>query len=361
QSFVSVENQVSDLKIALEIITAVVLFISLLILWFGEHALKPLSKLTMLAHEITKRGLKKEDKTILPKFFMSREDEISHLSQEFHRMATALLEREKTVEAQKHRLEEQNRLLKEMGELSKLAAIGKMSAQVAHEIRNPLHSIGLEAEMAFDVANQLNNLTLKQSLQSILNAVDRLKKITENYLKFSKLSIGQKSKINIIEVFENVLASYAPLCEDQKIKIGWEVLNKTPLYIYGDNELMELVFGNLFKNSLQVLEGLNEGQIFWKLFDLESGRICVQIEDSGPGISPDISEKLFQPFVTTRTQGTGLGLSFVKKVILEHGGTIELTKPRHLKGACFEILLPGYESVSTEVHHESTVSKNFIS
>ncbi|MBI3534793.1 MAG: hypothetical protein HY072_04830 [Deltaproteobacteria bacterium] len=361
QSFVSVENQVSDLKIALEIITAVVLLISLLILWFGEHALKPLSQLTMLAHEITKRGLKKEDKAILPKFFMSREDEVSHLSQEFHRMATALLEREKTVEAQKHRLEEQNRLLKEMGELSKLAAIGKMSAQVAHEIRNPLHSIGLEAEMAFDVANQLNNLTLKQSLQSILNAVDRLKKITENYLKFSKLSIGQKLKINIIEVFENVLASYAPLCEDQKIKIGWEVLNKTPLYIYGDNELMELVFGNLFKNALQVLEGLSEGQIFWKLFDLESGRICVQIEDSGPGISPDISDKLFQPFVTTRMQGTGLGLSFVKKVILEHGGTIELTKPRHLKGACFEILLPGYESVSTEVLHESTVSKNFIS
>ena len=80
--------------------------------------------------------------------------------------------------------------------------------------------------------------------------------------------------------------------------------------------------------------------ILWKMGSAESGRVWIRIEDNGPGIPPEIRSRLFTPFLTTRAQGTGLGLSFVKKVIEEHGGTIHCVDRLLGPGACFEIIFP---------------------
>ncbi len=351
RNFSQAESKVSQLRTGLEVVLGVVILLSLVLFWLGERALRPLRELTLLARQIAERGLRKEDKTNLPSFFISREDEVSKLAQEFHHMATALLEREKVVEAQKHRLEEQNRLLKEMGELSKLAAIGKMSAQVAHEIRNPLHSIGLEAEMALEMVTPLKNHELKHSLQSILNGVERLEKITENYLKLSKLSVGKKTEANLAIILEKILAAYSPDCENQKVKVNWSLQGNSRFIVWGDEDLLELVFGNLLKNSLQALENRSEPQVSLTLGSLETGRVWFRIEDNGPGVDPQVVEKLFQPFVSTKAQGTGLGLSFVMRVLLEHGGGIEYTQSKKQGGACFEVFLPAYDC---EVKNEVT-------
>ncbi len=341
QTFSHAEARVSELRIGLEIILAVVVSFSLFLLWLGEMALRPLGQLTQLAREITQRGLRKEDKTRFPGVVLTRQDEVSQLAREFHHMATALLEREKIVETQKDRLQEQNRLLKEMEELNKLAAIGKMSAQVAHEIRNPLHSIGLEAEMALETATKIKEPALKQSLKSILLSVDRLEKITENYLKFSRLSMGEKREVDLGEVLESVLAAYGSVCETQKIRVHWARSENANLKVWGDPDLLEHALSNLFQNAFQALEGVNEPTITWSLGSMETGRVWVRIEDNGPGVAPEIREKLFTPFMTTRAQGTGLGLSFVKRVVEENGGEIEYKKIE--KGACFEMIFRNYD------------------
>src|SRR3954471_7630553 len=129
-----------------------------------------------------------------------------------------------------------------------------MSAQVAHEVRNPLHSIGLEAEMAAELAAQSGNPQLKQSLQSILGSVDRLEKITENYLKLSRLSAGRKTPVDLGEVLESVLATYTPTCEAQGVSVDWTREPGADLMIHGDRDLLEQVFGNLLRNALQALE-----------------------------------------------------------------------------------------------------------
>ena len=359
-TFTVAQSRVSELRTGLEGILLVVVSLSLLLLWLGERALRPLGELTRLAREITRRGLKKEDKTLLPKITMSRNDEVSQLAREFYNMATALLEREKVVETQKKSLEDQNRLLREMGELQirleraeHLAAVGRMSAQVAHEVRNPLHSIGLEAEMAADQAAKIGHLSLKQSLQSILASVDRLEKITENYLKLSRLSAGEKSFFNLGDALESVLATYAPAFQEQGVAVEWSRRPGAVLNVMGDRDLIEQGLGNLFRNALQALLDQPDPRVTFTLGDTESGRVWLRIEDNGPGIAPEIREKLFTPYLTTRAQGTGLGLSFIKKILEDHGGTISWIASS--QGACFEVLLPMAEMVAAEISQESTL------
>lgn len=477
QNFSLAESRVIELRTGLELILLAVVSLSLLLLWLGERALRPLNELTRLAREITRRGLKKGDKSLFPEIPLQRNDEVSALAREFYHMATALLEREKTVEAQKHRLLEQNSLLRSLGELNEnvlnsiegilivtdlegritqcnpvterwlqapaemirgkhyaewskiravlelypeadmwletliakvpsgrcslrpsqltsaldgnealkalegriygghlmplrteggeaggaiwvlddlteemdlqerlrraenMAAVGRMSAQVAHEVRNPLHSIGLEAEMAAEMAHKLGNVSLKQSLQSILGSVDRLEKITDNYLKLSKLSTGEKKRVNLGEIVETVLATYAPVCEAQRVQVDWRREERADLYIWGDGDLLEQALGNLFRNSLQALEACSGAKkIDIVMGNTEGGRVWMRIQDNGQGIPAEVRSRLFVPFVTTKAQGTGLGLSFVKRVIEEHVGTLDLVDGK--PGACFEIGIP---------------------
>ena len=476
KTFSLAQARIVDLRTGLEVILGVVVALSLLMLWFGERALRPLAEVTHLVREIATRGLRKEDKGLLPDMPLSRNDEVSQ------RMAAVLLEREKMVETQKAQLREQNRLLRTMGKLNEnvlhsihsvllvtdlnaqitqcnpvgvswlqagelegqkdravvgssllswarmkafakagaplwiqaaeqdekssgpaglmkriepleldnrvyggqimslrddlgmphgaivvfddltqelelqeklhraenLAAIGRMSAQVAHEVRNPLHSIGLEAEMAAEMAAKSGDIAVKQSLQSILASVDRLEKITENYLKLSRLSAGEKRVVDMGDVLETVLATYASGCEAQGIRVDWHREGLADLRVLGDPDLLEQALGNLLRNSMQALELFKSSgkpaptwtpSIRLALGSAESGRVWLKVEDNGPGISPEILPKLFTPFVTTRSQGTGLGLSFVKKVFEDHGGRIEYRSAEG-HGACFEIILP---------------------
>lgn len=461
RSFARADGRVRELRTGLEVILIVVFFLSVTLLWLGERALRPLSELTSLARKISQRGLKKEDKSRLPQFSLTRSDEVSQLAREFHNMATTLLEREKTVEHQKTRLEQNNVLLREMGAMNEnilrsiqsvlividgdgkvaqcnpqasrwlnqplekvigshfsdwdpirsfiperpdlssgvirlnskevagriyggqllpltqsssnpdqkksthdgmilvledltdqtelqnrlrlaenLATVGRMSAQVAHEVRNPLHSIGLEAEMALEMASKHKDSDLKLAIQSILAAVDRLDTITENYLKLTRPSAGERAEVNLGDVLQGVIATYGPLAEKAGIRVDWQLEKGSALQLIGDRDLLEQAFGNLMKNAIQAFpnDWSSPKEIRWKIGLAETDRIWIEIEDTGPGIDDSIRDRLFSPFVTTKAQGTGLGLPFIRKVMEQHGGKITVLDNR--KGACFQILLP---------------------
>ena len=189
----------------------------------------------------------------------------------------------------------------------------------------------------------------QQSLQSILMAVDRLEKITENYLRLSKLSTGKKEVFDLGDSIESVLATYAPECEKARISVDWKRESSGTLQVHGDRDLLEQALGNLFRNAMQALQNSNTDRspaINWRFGGLESGALFVCIEDNGPGIPKDIRPRLFTPFVTSRAEGTGLGLSFVKKVIEDHGGKIECKVTQI--GAKFEIVLPSFAPDATK-------------
>jgi signal transduction histidine kinase len=250
-------------------------------------------------------------------------------------------------------LTEDLRLQERLKHAETLATLGRLSAQVAHEVRNPLHSIGLEAEMASEILNQEqpqrlweSKSLLRSSLQSIQFSVERLDQITENYLKLSKLSQGESKSYQLSHVIEVVLATYANQIEKDKVQLEWTYPNKEPA-LKGDPALMEQAIGNLIRNSLQALETVTseERRMQLQVMALENGMLALKISDDGPGIPEALLSKLFSPFLTTKAQGTGLGLSFVKKVIEDQGGQIVYV-PKHPKGACFEIKLPIQEKES---------------
>lgn len=353
------QSSVAQLRTGLELIFAVVVGLSLLMLWVGERALRPLDELTRLVRSITERGLQRGDKEALPEIAMHRDDEVSALAREFHRMATQLLEWEKVMDGQKRSLVDQNLLLKEKVELQEklkeiehLAAVGRLSAQVAHEVRNPLHAIGLEAELALESAT---GSSVRSALQAILASVDRLEKITENYLRLSRMGSGEKTEIDLAEVLENVLATYATSIEkatrERGVRVDWKREGNAPLRILVDGTNLEQAIGNLLQNALQA----GSTQIDFRLGQLESGRVFFRIEDNGSGVSEVVRQKLFTPFSTTKAQGTGLGLSFVKKVAEESHGEVRFLESTKLGGAGFEIVLPTADAVQIDFRRKESI------
>lgn len=359
ESFKSAQEEVKNLRLALQILLLVVISVALLMLWMGERALRPIDHLRKTVKQITERGaLTSEEKAELPQVSIFHKDEVSELAREFHLMATSLIERERMIESQKDRLEEQNKMLLDMSALQKrlqeaehLAGIGRLSAQVAHEVGNPLHSIGLEAELAIDLLNELTqeqsssqSIHLKQSLQSIMASVERLKKITQNYLRLSKGEVKLKS-VNLSEVIENTLATYANSIQQAGARVQWnypeEFKKNDQLLVKGDSGLLEQAFGNLIRNSLQALQGKapQDRRIEIQVTLTDDGKVMLQFFDNGSGISADAKESIFKPFFTTKADGTGLGLSFVKKVFTDLGGSFYL-RASNPEGTLFEGLLP---------------------
>jgi nitrogen fixation/metabolism regulation signal transduction histidine kinase len=461
-SFQATESKISELRTSLRMILLAVVGLSLLVLWLSEKALRPLTRLSQWARAIADGGLKRGASSTLGDLFVGRNDEVGALAREFGRMSSALLEREKHVELQRTQLEDQNRLLKEIGNLNqsillslkdvlivtdadgmirhanaaaesclgkpstglqgslwtewsdlreifeksswfssrqervelddfsvgagvyrgeilrlrsdqgelagtiivlrerseaialeqrlqsaeKLATVGKMSAQVAHEVRNPLHSIGLEAELALEAlsrGDQSASAKAVVSLRGILDAVERVEKVTANYLKLSRLSAGTKCTFFLSDVIERVLVNYSPLCQKHGIRVDWRGLEAS-FKLHGDPDLLELAIGNLISNAVQALveHPLAEGQIPMLSVEIVSTDEGVQIvvEDNGPGVSQSILPRLFEPFATGRAQGTGLGLSFCKRLAEEHGGALEYMTS-DLGGAKFQMNLKG--------------------
>jgi signal transduction histidine kinase len=252
----------------------------------------------------------------------------------------------------------------EVAQASKMATVGTLAASINHEVRNPLHSIGLEAELALESLAQGSHPPVKQSLASILASVDRLQKITENYLKLSRLSSGEKKRVDAGEILESVLATYASPCESAGVRVDWRREAGAMLMTLGDRDLLEQALGNLIRNALQALEAAPHAQGFipritCTLGNTESGKIWMRVRDNGPGIAVEVRDRLFTPFFTTRAQGTGLGLSFVKKVFEEHGGDVQLIDVADGDGeACFELTLPmaSSETVWEGPHAENPLS-----
>lgn len=224
----------------------------------------------------------------------------------------------------------------------RLAALGQLSAGLAHEIRNPLGVMRGSAEMLNERAKVSDPVTAELA-GYILGEVQRLNNLVGRFLDFARPLQLKLEEVAIQPIIDRALASAEERWPDARVKVERkDAPNLRPLPL--DPELVESVFTNLFLNAYEAMPG--GGKLCIAVWPEESeGRrgVAVEVKDTGPGIAPEQREHIFNPFFTTKKTGLGLGLSIVSKIVDDHKGWIRLVSQPG-EGACFRLFFPDHQS-----------------
>ncbi|MBN2061555.1 MAG: PAS domain S-box protein [Deltaproteobacteria bacterium] len=222
----------------------------------------------------------------------------------------------------------------------KIASVGRMAAGVAHEINNPLSGILIYAEL---LKNSLkDNPQNASDAQEIIDQTMRCKKIVSDLLEFSRQSIGKVSHFKLNDIINKALNILVNQAIFQDIEIVKDFEEDMP-DMAGDIGQFQQVFINLFINAADAMEGRGKLKIKTR-FDSKNSQFIISVSDTGPGISEDLREKIFDIFFSTKPvgKGTGLGLSISLNIIKLHGGSISVICPPE-GGTSFIIQVPlGY-------------------
>lgn len=231
-----------------------------------------------------------------------------------------------------------------------LAALGQMAAGIAHEIRNPLGSISLYADM---LAQDLSaNAALQSLAVKIGRAVRDLDRIVFDVLSFSRESKPRLSSVSLSDLLERSLDGCCALLLERDVRVTLHLTSAArSAQIDADAPMLGQAIINLLRNGVEAMEGapgtitIRALMVPLEAGDIEDGsgdqdRLKLIISDTGRGFDPHVLPRAFDPFFTTRDGGTGLGLAIVHRIIDAHGGTIRLSNNSPDPGASVEILLP---------------------
>jgi PAS domain S-box-containing protein len=213
----------------------------------------------------------------------------------------------------------------------KLAAVGQMAAGIAHEIRNPLTSMKGYAEfLQLDEEDEER----REYLSIILDEVERINEIVEDFLVLAKPKAVQLTKQNIIPIIHEVLTLMEMQAEHKGVELHF-VCEQTQVIAQCDRTRLKQVLLNLVKNGLEAMP--NGGDLYVRVQEAET--ICISIQDTGIGMTAEQLQHIGDPFFTTKKNGNGLGLMVSFKIIENHHGRITVTSERG-KGTTFQIILP---------------------
>jgi two-component system, NtrC family, sensor kinase len=245
------------------------------------------------------------------------DDEIAQLAGEFNAMARELAERQRQLEEKQRAL-----LLAE-----RLAAVGRVSAQVAHEVRNPLSSIGLNTELLDEAVRKASfpapadEREAQHLLAAIAGEVDRLTEVTDQYLRLARLPRPALAPEDVNLLLARVLDFTREEMERAGVQVVRELDPALPRALADEGQLRQ-VFLNLLRNSREAMPSGGTLRIGSRVVD---GVVEVSIADSGTGIPAEVKDRLFEPFFSTKSGGTGLGLALARQILEAHGGSIDCT------------------------------------
>jgi nitrogen fixation/metabolism regulation signal transduction histidine kinase len=217
------------------------------------------------------------------------------------------------------------------------AAWGEVARRLAHEIKNPLTPIQLSAErLQFKLADKLANgdaEMLARGTQTIITQVQSMKRMVDDFRDYARLPAPVTAPLDLNALIGEVLGLY----EASSVAIDAQLAADLPP-VLGDATQLRQIIHNLLRNAEDALEGRSDGRI--EIVTRCSGRHArLSIGDNGPGFPLDLLPRIFEPYVTTKSRGTGLGLPIVKKIVEEHLGTIEISNAP-AGGARIDIRLP---------------------
>lgn len=289
-----------------------------------QAALRPLRRLAEGAREVARGNYRQ-------RVAEDSGDEVGALGREFNAMAAALEEREARL-----RRSEQ------------LAAVGKMAAQITHEVRNPLSSIGLNAELLADEVAGAGS-EAQTLARAIVKEVDRLTQVTEGYLRFVRLPEGRREPGDVNEMVRGLLRFQAGELSARGVIVEEELAAGLPPVLFDESQLRPALL-NLLRNAAEAMAevpaGAGAGERLLRVRTMRAGAgVVIEVSDRGPGIPEAHRAHIFEPFFTTKQGGTGLGLALAHEVVVRHGGALAVECPRE-GGTRFTLSLPGTETGS---------------
>ncbi len=258
---------------------------------------------------------------------ITSQDEIGDLARSFNKMSRQLLRTRK-------KMEEANRKLLQA---EKLASIGRISAGIAHEIRNPLTSVKLNIQKLHQSDN-LNDME-KEHLNLSQEGIKHMEKSIKDLLDFTRASELNLDQFSIVQILDESIKMLSDSLDQKKVVLETNYPDKLP-QVFVDGDKLRQVFLNVLRNAYEAVhEG---GKISISVFLLEErpGKIIkVVITDNGSGIPEKDREIIFEIFYTTKTTGIGLGLAIARKILEQHKASIRVDETIN-KETVFEILIP---------------------
>lgn len=237
-------------------------------------------------------------------------------------------------------LSEVKALEAERRRLDRLAALGEMSAVVAHEIRNPV--AGIAAGVDYLTRNVPKDSPEFEGVQMIQGEIQRVNRILEDILFVARPARLKLSNENLAQVIENVIQRCQVQITENRVTVSTKFVKNLPL-LQVDRQRLEQVFTNLVLNATQAMSSggqlLLQTEVKRPRGGHKAGEVVVTIADTGPGIPAEAQHRIFEPFFTTKTRGTGLGLTVARRIIEEHGGSIRVDN-EVARGTRFTIRLP---------------------
>ncbi len=221
-----------------------------------------------------------------------------------------------------------------------LAALGRLTAGLAHEIRNPLNAATLQLELLSRAAARLpEDRGIGHRAAIVREEVQRLSRLLQDFLSLARPSAMRRDRVTLEVLFDEVVQLQLPLAERHGVALSTHVAGGLTA-VRGDAPRLKQVLINLVGNALDALTGRGGGHIELRAEPAERpGWVRLEVADDGPGLPQEEGERLFEPFVTTKEGGTGLGLALVRQVVEQHGGKVTL-RPRPGGGAVARLTLP---------------------
>ena len=321
-SLEDVPKQIRETRLMLIFIGGCGLFIGIL----GAYLLA--KRITNPLNKLVEGTIKVSRGNFSQKIEIESKDEIGDLAHSFNEMSHQLL-------LTKERVELANRKLIQA---EKLASNGRMSAGIAHEIRNPLTSVKLNIQKLSE-STHLDEVE-KDHLSIAKEGISQIESFVKEFLNFSRVYKLNLNMFSIEQIMEESIRTLSDSLDLKRITLKRDYQKDLP-QVRVDGDKMRQVFLNILRNAYEAVdEGGKINVSLSQIVHNHKEKIQVEISDDGIGIPEKDWENIFEPFYTTKYSGFGLGLGLARKIIEQHNGLIRVKK-KEGKGSAFEIIIPG--------------------